>query len=1123
MELKTKKGVYFSLDALIAISIIFVFMLIAIPAIFNLKEESKLHYDVISSLSALKIGEINNSYVKSLIQSGVITDTSKTVLEQIGEFYSYDKNLAKELTNAVISDLDTRRNIGIWYGSTLIASKNSSSYESARNIEVATQIISGVKEGENITGYAARAYLSRSLQTKYFYFGGFVGDGNITINVDYSGNISSAEIEAVMSTDFELYINDVFIGSYNKSNSEYIPNSYVIPVDEFNSGSNTIEFRAVNQLHIAGGYLKIDYYSDVEYESPSRYYFPGINGIVNLYDGFFAPNITSMNIYLHFNSSYETFLNIGNTTLLNQTPNGEIIATLNNSYISSRLDYTSLWQKTIPIRFGLKNISFSSNFSGNADVILITDVSGSMDWRMNQDSVSGTDRNCSSPLLNDPTTKRISLAKCIDIDFVTTLLSGSGNRVGLVSFSSSANSYLNLTNNFALINSTINSYTASGSTCVSCAINRAYQILQSQSNSSRQKFIVVMTDGVANYRSTDMCMNANDISSASLIVQVGDSGYIAHKQSEWNLLPALSSTNLNGVDLLNSTFGFAVGDSGLIYKWNGNNWSSFQDVGTSTLYAIDIFNSTLAYAVGSSGKIYRYLPSTWTEQIDIGNQDLLDVKIYNSTLGFAVGGSGKIEKWDGTTWTEYQDIGTTDLYAIDILNNTWAFAAGTNGEIYKWNTTSFQLYQDIGSMTINDINIFNNTLAYATTDNSRIYKWNGATWSNNYTLLYNLNSILIINSNLGYAVGDSRAGLGSWNGNSWTTSFPDYFYSGNSSSGISCSDNDACSLTSSIPMLNVNYSSCRASSDLNATLHSIGFGPVSSCSFAIQTLQSISSCGNGTFYASSNSSLLQEFYQSIAQSILKISYSEQVSATSGGNFSTKLYPDSYIEFNYTKESSPYGLILSFEKYFSTNSSGSFTIPEAAKLLDARVTSYSGPKWTNTLSINNIIFYNLSRYGSSYISLGDPFFIDIPNDYINLSSTNAINLTTAIAPTNTSEGSSSNKIIYRIVENISSYSNIKPAANGCNWQLEFEDNSTISLSVPVSYSGPEQCTFNATSITYDQNDAFQMAVYNLLDQLDLDNNGKIDINLPSEALQITETEIQGIPYNWNTEVQVRIWS
>jgi len=64
-------------------------------------------------------------------------------------------------------------------------------------------------EGELIAGYSARAFLNNAFRNKYFYFGGYVGDGVISANIDYNGVITSANIELAINKEFELFINAV--------------------------------------------------------------------------------------------------------------------------------------------------------------------------------------------------------------------------------------------------------------------------------------------------------------------------------------------------------------------------------------------------------------------------------------------------------------------------------------------------------------------------------------------------------------------------------------------------------------------------------------------------------------------------------------------------------------------------------------------------------------------------------------------------------------------------------------------------------------------------------------------------------------------------------------------------
>jgi len=367
--MRYKKAVFFSLDALIAMAIIFSVVLIAFPVVERARLETRVHFDIVETFSSLKISEIDNAYVQSLISDGYINDTNRSLLEQIGVFYVTNITLAKSLADSVLFGIDTNKNIGIWYANTLISSINSTPIETAENIGVARQLISGIQEGEGVTGFSARAFLTSSLQSKYFYFGGYIGDGNITIQVNYTGNISEANMELVINNDFDLYVNSILSGSYTGSASEFIPVSYSIPITNFHSGSNILEFKG-QEIHVAGGFVKVVYEDGLTFDKAERYNFPGIDGLINVYDGLFIPsNLTSLEVFLHLDTSYEAFLNIGNVTVFRNSTSGEESITIPDSILSSILDYSSLVGKTIPIRLGLENISFATTLSKETSLL----------------------------------------------------------------------------------------------------------------------------------------------------------------------------------------------------------------------------------------------------------------------------------------------------------------------------------------------------------------------------------------------------------------------------------------------------------------------------------------------------------------------------------------------------------------------------------------------------------------------------------------------------------------------------------------------------------------------------------------------------------------------------------
>jgi hypothetical protein len=522
--------------------------------------------------------------------------------------------------------------------------------------------------------------------------------------------------------------------------------------------------------------------SSEEQAGTGRYWFPGIYGLLNLYDSFYVPGIfENMSIHLHYRNNYTTYLMIGNYTVYENSSTGEHIIDLNDTQISSNFGskvnlINAASNKTIPIRLGTNSTLVMKQPS--ADVILITDLSGSMDWRMDNSNTGNIVTNCNSPAINNPSTKRISVAKCLDMNFTDIIMSASGNRMGLVGFNDNAyinTSGLGSTRN-QLINHINNSYlnNPSGGTCICCAINRAYQILNEYSDSSRQKFIIVMSDGVTGY-----CCGIKS-----------------------------GSCNPTG----------------------------------------------------------------------------------NSTSG------------------QYSDCGGQ---ASDCTGNNCLGA-----------------------------------------------------------------------------------------------------------------------------MQNANYSSCRVHKDLNATVHSIGFGPVTNCPNGNWTLRAIASCGNGSYNASNDAEGLKKIYRDIAQKILEIGFKAQIIEVTGTIIKNNtIYPDSYIEFNYTPTTPKYEygeISLTRETVrlkeltgdnlitdaATVTKEGWFNISDKVKIVDAKITSYSSEYWTDRFYLNSSKtggwsnVYWLGSYGTNYQKWGDPFIVQIPVNNISTGN-NSVRIGTGMNPTSGIGGSPDDRVIYTI--------------------------------------------------------------------------------------------------------------
>jgi len=837
---KNKQGYFFSLDAFIALLIIVGFIFFIKPSSPEFTQSSNLHGDLLSVLSSLKIGEINNSYVKQLISDGNITNLNNSVLDQIGEFYASPGNEEQFLVESILNDLNLSENIGIYFNGMPIVVHGDVNFSGAESVWTSRQIVSGISAGDSAKGFSSRAFLFSKNKVDYFYFGGYVGDGNISVKLD--GGIIGANIEAVFSGDFDLYINDVFVQSYSPTTNVPYKIDLANNLSLFSDGENYLDFRSVNNLYLAGGYVRVVYNNSETLSSNVSYNLPGIEGLINLYDGFYVPNyLSNMEIFLHYVSQENIFLNVGNKQVYVGNTNGsEMNITLTNSNLSLILNYSDLSKKTVPLRIGIEDVSYFMNYSKRSDTYSVTDLSGSMapecsgagfwcclfsgDWCTSQ----GTCNSCGGSF-EDP----MNLAKQANNAFIDAVLNSSGNNVGLVGYATSAPSsdYHSLSNDSVSLKSEVNSWTASGSTCICCGVNKAVQGFLNESNNSKSQSMIVMSDGGANVQCTE------------------------------------------------------------------------------------------------------------------------------------------------------QSTGNAKQDAIQ--------------------------------------------------------------------------------------------------------------------------------------------AACDAYDNYNISVYTIGFGADAD----EVTLQSMASCGSGNYYYGDVNQLI-EIYGQIAQDIINASYLEQT--VIGENIYTKLYPDSYIHLDYNV-SFPFGLLVTSEtEVFGNNISlGSFNVPNDTEPYEIRVLSYSGPKWTDSVEVYNSSsmmwesIFNLSVYNLSYVSLGDPYVVNIPLEKI-VKGNNSVRVSTALSSLNSSGGSPYNKIIYSLLKEMSAYSPIVSFAEGCKWVVEFEDATNFTFNVPEDYSGSSECYYTSSNLIYNNNDAIDNAIFNLFSEMDLDDDGRLDMKFSANDLSISSIEVSGIPFTWESEVQVRVW-
>lgn len=473
---KNIKAVFYTIDSFLAAIIIIagLMMISELPR----KQQSittttLIAEDMLATLSELKVSEINDSVIESWIGNGTV-NKNNSVLEQIAVFWALNQTEnASRLINITLGNLiPDNIKFQIFAEQDLVFEKNITKHFKATTN--AKRVVSGIAKGKPTIGISSTAYLRKIVgkhNNKYAYFGGFVGQGNITVfmynlPIENYSDVKNITLNIDTASDFELYINGDKCGSvFTPENVSMEPDIWDITSCKslLHKGNNSFKFvflNSINRSYIAGGYIRVNYLTDLLLEDvplgDTTYYFPSVEGLINIYDSFYVPgNLTNITTELSFYSEYPLFFSIGPATFSFQGSNETRDIVIPSSNISQALsDYglnlSNLSLTTVPIRIGLGEVQINGS---SADAILVTDTSGSMYGA------------------------KLDAAKNASKEFISYVLSYPGSNIGLVEYGTNIKSYEPLTDNKSKLYNDIDSYTAIGATCICCGVNKAVSLL----------------------------------------------------------------------------------------------------------------------------------------------------------------------------------------------------------------------------------------------------------------------------------------------------------------------------------------------------------------------------------------------------------------------------------------------------------------------------------------------------------------------------------------------------------------------------------------------------------------------------------------------------------------------
>ena len=251
--------------------------------------------------------------------------------------------------------------------------------------------------------------------------------------------------------------------------------------------------------------------------------------------------------------------------------------------------------------------------------------------------------------------------------------------------------------------------------------------------------------------------------------------------------PSASTTdNLNGIALLSSNNGWAVGNEGTIQHFDGSSWSLIASGTTTDLFGVSFgppgnTNSNAGFAVGGSGGVatalywggVSWFPIT-TGLSGAGAQKLSSVFALSATDAWAVDSvSGAFWHWSGSAglgggWNQVSTA-AAGLNSVFMTSPTDGWAVGAGGIIYRYAGGGWTQYTSV-SQTLNSVFMIDSDEGWAVGLGGVIYRYSSGVWTGPTSPgsgNQNLNSVFMLSQSEGWAVGASATIVHYLNG-AWT-------------------------------------------------------------------------------------------------------------------------------------------------------------------------------------------------------------------------------------------------------------------------------------------------------------------------------------------------------------------
>jgi photosystem II stability/assembly factor-like uncharacterized protein len=254
--------------------------------------------------------------------------------------------------------------------------------------------------------------------------------------------------------------------------------------------------------------------------------------------------------------------------------------------------------------------------------------------------------------------------------------------------------------------------------------------------------------------------------------------YLAHWDGKaW--IKVIDTPPLYDIKMVSPNDGWAVGKSGVMYRWDGQSWQVYRSPATTDRWITNLsfVSENEGWAIVDYEAVIRWNGSEWQEVPFPDEIRPLQIIMASSTYGWIIGDDEtnyfQLIRWDGQSWNLLKNdqllIPDDSTAVIAALPNgeAWGVFSYGDSQIWHWNESSWQPYKPTKLPRVTAMDFVSPSEAWIVGEEGYIAHWD----SNQLKQIPNpavatLNDIAFLSSDNGWAVGEGDQIL-HWDGHTW--------------------------------------------------------------------------------------------------------------------------------------------------------------------------------------------------------------------------------------------------------------------------------------------------------------------------------------------------------------------